>query len=320
VNGRPTITVPGSQTVQYSDPLSFGISATDPEKDAITLGASGLPSALGLTDNGNGTGTVAGTVQVVPGTYPASFSANDGHNPPVTAGLDIFVSREDCTLTYGGDILVPALANTKLAADLGEPDLSLGDRSGKLITFTVTDSAGNVQTLNAITDASGRAQASVPLAADVYAVSASFAGDVFYMPCQTLPPDAIVTVTAAAAKVTGGGWISAQSRTNFGFNLIPQAGGLFKTQFQLRARNNKSTFHATVVNSVTQSASNSVSWSGTGTWLNQTGCAYQITVVDRGSSRSKKTDTIAITITCGATVVYSTSGPQPLKGGNITVH
>jgi hypothetical protein len=92
------------------------------------------------------------------------------------------------------------------------------------------------------------------------------------------------------------------------------------TQFQLRARNNKSSFHATVVTAVTQPTPNSVSWSGTGTWLNQTNCAYQITVVDKGSSGPKKGDTIAISITCGSNVVYSTDGPQSLKGGNITVH
>jgi hypothetical protein len=71
---------------------------------------------------------------------------------------------------------------------------------------------------------------------------------------------------------------------------------------------------------VTQPAANSVSWSGTGSWLNQTGCAYQITVVDKGASGRKKGDTIAISITCGSTVVYSTGGPQALNGGNIKVH
>jgi IgGFc binding protein/Bacterial Ig-like domain (group 1) len=322
-------TYTGAASVQYSDPVTLSGQLLDTSVSPnvgitgrtldFTLGTQ--TASAGPTDaSGNASSSLI--VTQMPGsvsTVQTNF-AGDSTFLPSSDSDPFSIEKEDCTLSYTGDILVPALANTKLAADLGEPDTSLGDRSGKLITFTVTDSAGNVQTFTATTDASSHAETSVPLAADAYTVSASFAGDDFYNPCATPPPDVIVTVASAAAKVTGGGWISTQSRTNFGFNLIPQAGGLFKTQFQLRARNNKSNFHATVVNSVTQPTPNSVSWSGTGTWLSQTGCVYQIAVVDKGSSSSKNGDTIDISITCGSTVAYSTSGPQPLKGGNITIH
>jgi len=66
---------------------------------------------------------------------------------------------------------------------------------------------------------------------------------------------------------------------------------------------------------------NTATWSGTGSWNGEPGYAYTVSVVDNGSSGSKKGDTIAITIRSpsGATV-FATGGPQPLTGGNITVH
>src|SRR4029453_11040233 len=37
INQPPVLTVPGPQTADYHDPLSFAISATDPDNDPITL-------------------------------------------------------------------------------------------------------------------------------------------------------------------------------------------------------------------------------------------------------------------------------------------
>jgi hypothetical protein len=51
---------PGDQTVQYSDYLSFTISAADPDGDAVSFSTSGLPYGLTLTDNHNGTAKIAG--------------------------------------------------------------------------------------------------------------------------------------------------------------------------------------------------------------------------------------------------------------------
>jgi len=121
--------------------------------------------------------------------------------------------------------------------------------------------------------------------------------------------------------VTGGGWIAiGTGRTSFGFNAIPIAGGGFKGQFQLRSNNGKNRFHGNVVSSLSASG-NTATWSGTGSWNGQSGYTYTVSVVDNGSSGSKKGDTITITITSPSNlVVYTTGGSQVLKGGNITVH
>src|SRR4029453_11615055 len=62
INQPPALTIPGPQAQDYHDDLTFQISATDPDGDAITLGASGLPSGLSFVDHGDGTGTVSGTL------------------------------------------------------------------------------------------------------------------------------------------------------------------------------------------------------------------------------------------------------------------
>jgi hypothetical protein len=133
--------------------------------------------------------------------------------------------------------------------------------------------------------------------------------------------DAVVTVETAQNKVTGGGWIAiGTGRTNFGFNLIPQAGGQYTSQFQLVSNNNKSRFHARGLATVSATSTSSVTWSGTGAWNKQPGYQYTLTAVDNGTS-GKKGDTVNITITSPTNAaVYTTNGLQKLKGGNLTVH
>ena len=122
INQPPVLTVPGPQTADFHDALTFGISATDPDGDPITLGASGLPAGLAFVDNGNGTGTVSGTLQAIPAVYVATFSASDGHNPPVTATVEITVTKEETTLTYTGPTVILNGGNVTLSALLTEDD------------------------------------------------------------------------------------------------------------------------------------------------------------------------------------------------------
>lgn len=92
-NEPPTLTVPGDQSVLYGHALNLQIAARGPEAtDHLTLSAGGLPDGLTFKDNGDGTGTVSGAVQAPAGTYTATFSVSDGHNPAVSHTLAIVVS------------------------------------------------------------------------------------------------------------------------------------------------------------------------------------------------------------------------------------
>jgi hypothetical protein len=178
-------------------------------------------------------------------------------------------------------------------------------------------------TYTATTGTSGAAAVTVPLNADVYAVTVSFAGDAFYQPCNAAA-DILVTAQAAGAKVTGGGWFSnTAGRTCFGFNAIPQTDGSVKGQLQICSNSGKNTFHASAATSLTTLSANTVRWSGTGRWNRADGYTFVATAVDNGPSGSKRGDTIDLVIYRNGDPthpVYSSNGPQALKGGNITVH
>jgi hypothetical protein len=207
---------------------------------------------------------------------------------------------------------------TTLSAQFGEPDTTPGVWTGKDITFTVTDAALVSQTFTVQTNAAGVASTSQALGPNVYTVGVSFPGDAFYNACSTTT-DTIVTVQAANAKITGGGWISqGTGNTNFGFNVIRDVTGL-KGQLQVRIRNGKDRFHSTSVLTL-NSSGNAGTWTGTGRWNGVTGYTFTVSVVDNGTS-GKKGDTISILIKSPANAtVFTTSGAVPLKGGNIVVH
>ena len=83
VNAPPVLNpLPGPQSVDYHDALSFGVSATDTDAgDTLTLSASGLPAGLNLVDHGDRTATVSGTATAIPGVYPVTISVDDHHHP-----------------------------------------------------------------------------------------------------------------------------------------------------------------------------------------------------------------------------------------------
>jgi hypothetical protein len=319
----------GPASVQYSDPLTLSGHLQTSTGDPIagqTLGfVLGTVSATaGPTDaSGNASAAPYNELQQ-PGSatmVTVTFAGDATATPPLLASsstADFTIAKEDCTVSYTGDTLVNAANPTTLSAQFGEPDSTPGDWTGKTITFAVTDTALNVQTFTATTNAAGVASTTANLGPDVYTVGVTFAGDDFYLPCATAA-DTIVTVMAAEAKITGGGWISQTTgRTSFGFNVIQDVTGLHG-QLQVRSRADKGKFHSTAV--LTLDATDTAgTWTGTGRWNGVDGHTFTVSVVDNGTS-GKKGDTISIVIKSPTDVtVFTTSGPQPLKGGNIVVH
>lgn len=326
---KPTSTTyTGGSGVQYSDPVTLSGRLLDTSvSPAVAVPGKQLGFTVGTQSTSASPTDASGDVSTslvvtqLPGSVSSvgtAFAGDSGY--AASSDSDPFaISKEDCTVTYSGATLVAALTNTTLAADLGELDVSLGDRSGKTIVFTVVGTAGT-QTFNAVTDATGHASTSQPLIADAYGVSAAFAGDGYYLSCAT-PTDTLVTVQAAGAKVTGGGWTSVSSgRTSFGMNAIPQTDGTYTGQFQLRSKGGKNRFHGNAVSGFTSSG-NTATWTMAGKWDGVTGYRLTVTVVDNGSSGSKRGDTISVVVRdAGGSTVFTTSGAQLLKGGNITVH
>jgi hypothetical protein len=65
-NSAPTLTSPGNRSNDTNDVVSLQLSASDPDNDALTFSATGLPSGLSISTSGriSGTPTTAGTYSV----------------------------------------------------------------------------------------------------------------------------------------------------------------------------------------------------------------------------------------------------------------
>jgi hypothetical protein len=114
LNYPPVLTIPQQFAVQYSDLLSFTISAVDPDNagNSLVFSANNLPSNLTLSANGDGTATVSGIADLAPGDYPVTFTVTDPGGLSDTKSMVITVSKEDARATYTGPVLI-STANSK---------------------------------------------------------------------------------------------------------------------------------------------------------------------------------------------------------------
>jgi predicted RNA-binding protein with TRAM domain len=157
------------RSVQYSDDLSFDVSATDTESgDHLSFTAVGLPSGLSLTDHSTGSATISGTVQAAAGTYEVTVSVSDGRNPAVTRSLTITVTPETAVVSLPGTnpSAIPLMrkATTSgpvtLSAVIGESaDSRAGDiTSAAPVTCTLTGFSSNITYSRTATVRPGSAQ------------------------------------------------------------------------------------------------------------------------------------------------------------------
>ena len=230
INVPPVLTVPGPQTQDYHDPLAFSVSATDADNDPITLSVTGLPANLNFVDNGNGTGNVSGTLNVVPGVYTATFAASDGHNPPVKKDVKITVTKEETATVYTGPTVILNGGNVTLSATLKEDGTV--PIAGRTVDFTL-----GAQLCSGTTLATGIASCTLatnsPLGSAI-PITATFAGDAFYLPSSAsatavvfaFPPGGSFVVGDTSA-VSGGAvtwWGSQWAKENtFSGGIAPSA-------------------------------------------------------------------------------------------------
>ena len=217
MNAAPTLNLPGPQSVDFNDPLSFGISASDPNAgDTITLGASGLPAGLTFTDNGDGTGTVSGTDTADPGGYVVTFTADDHHHATtVTGTVTITVTQEESSLAYTGAVTADYHDPAIVSATLTDPDGG-APIAGKPATFTI----GAGDTCSATTDSSGNVSCTIVPTQPAGAVSvvASFAGNIDYVSSTATNPFTITkeetttAYTGPTAILQGGSGVKLTGR------------------------------------------------------------------------------------------------------------
>jgi hypothetical protein len=144
-NHPPALNVPGPQTVQAGNTLTFGVSATDSDaEDSVTIAASNLPQHASFTQTSgnpaNGQLSFATTASDV-GTTTVSFTATDNHGASTAASVQITVTsspppptNHPPTLNLPGPQV--AQVGVKLTFDVSASDQDAGD--------TVTLDASNI--------------------------------------------------------------------------------------------------------------------------------------------------------------------------------
>ncbi|HEX7077700.1 MAG TPA: Ig-like domain-containing protein, partial [Candidatus Eisenbacteria bacterium] len=93
-NRPPVVTAPPTAMTDEGVLLTFGVSATDPDGDHVTLSAPGRPAGSSFTDNGDNTGTFSWTPTFADaGTYSVTFVGNDGNGGSANATTAITVNN-----------------------------------------------------------------------------------------------------------------------------------------------------------------------------------------------------------------------------------
>ena len=92
-NHAPVLSAPASATIAVGSPLSFDVTATDPDGDHVDLFGSALPPGSTFTDHADNTGSFSWTpVTGQAGMYVASFSGTDGRGGSGSASTNIMVT------------------------------------------------------------------------------------------------------------------------------------------------------------------------------------------------------------------------------------
>ncbi len=110
VNRAPQWTAVALQTVNEGDSLSFTVTATDPDGDALTLSDVSLPTNASFVDNGDGTGSVSFTPDFTQaGDFTFTFAADDAPGPTLALGSRVVVTL-DVQVTVSNVNRAPVLA------------------------------------------------------------------------------------------------------------------------------------------------------------------------------------------------------------------
>ncbi len=126
VDRPPVVTAPPTQSVNENAPLSFGVTAADPDGQPIgSLVATGLPPGATFTPNGANT---AGTFQwtpgfdAAPGPYVVTFTAANGTSG--SAGTSIAVHNVDRApqLLVAGAVSINESQPLSLVVNVADPD------------------------------------------------------------------------------------------------------------------------------------------------------------------------------------------------------
>ena len=226
------VTYGGALTSDYHDPFTASAKLVDPV-DGIPIAGKLISFTLGVGDTCSDTTDVSGVASCsinptqVPATYSLVTSFAGDIDYVASSDTDSFlVTREQTTTTYiGPTVILQGASGVTLRAQLLEDGTVPPIPSGQTITLSLGS-----QSCTGTADASGTAQCTLTFtgALGPEPLSASFAGDAYYLPSSDTGKTAIVfafpsrgafilgnnTVTAATPTTTVTWWDSSWSFLN----------------------------------------------------------------------------------------------------------
>jgi uncharacterized repeat protein (TIGR01451 family) len=209
VNRTTTLTYNGDTTQDYHDSTHLSATLTDTlsgapisgEPISFTLGTQSAPGTTGPT----GVAAADLVISQASGgvTVSASFAGDGGYLASSTGPVSYTINREETTLTYTGDTVIANNTTAHLSAVLKEDGIN--PINGRPVTLTL-GSGATAQSCPATTDPTGTAACSVgpvsqPLGPGT--VSATFAGDSFYLPASASASTIMFAFPTRGAFVVG---------------------------------------------------------------------------------------------------------------------
>jgi hypothetical protein len=211
----PAFTSAASDTVPAGTAFTYPVTTTGTPTPAITLASgSTLPSGVTLTDNGNGTATLAGTSAVTPGVYIFSIQAANTVSPSASQPFKLTVTA-------------PTL--TSIAVTPANPSITKGATE----QFTATGTYSNSSTANItsqVTWASGTtsvaAITSGGLASGVAAGSSTITATLGSVSGNTKLTVTAPTVEVSLKFIGSISYVNSGSLTSGGFTVSPATGAI----------------------------------------------------------------------------------------------
>ena len=150
-NEAPNVQTPAAQTNLETDTVSLQVVASDPDGDALTYGASGLPANLSINPT---TGLISGTVSYDAVAHPAiqdvyivTVSVDDGVNAAVSTSFDWTINDQNRAPVAVNDGPVSTVHDSSVDVNVLAND---SDADGdSLMVVSVTQPANGSVTINA---------------------------------------------------------------------------------------------------------------------------------------------------------------------------
>ena len=139
------ITSPARTTFAAGQAGSFTVTTTG--VPTCGLSATGLPSGVTFTDNGDGTATLSGTPTAGGGVYPLQITAGNGIGGNAAQSFTLTVNQAPGITSLAGTTFTAGLAGTFTVTSAGVPNSALSEKGALPRGVTFTDNGDGTATL-----------------------------------------------------------------------------------------------------------------------------------------------------------------------------